>query len=76
VLVILGVVKDKPVPNAAPPVDAAYQFNVPALPVALKVIVPVPQRVPGVVPVMVGTALIVATTAVRAEVQPVLVAST
>jgi hypothetical protein len=32
--------------------------------------------VPGVVPVMVGTALIVATTGVRAEVQPVLVAST
>ena len=77
VLDILGVVNDVPVPNDAPPVTAAYQFNVPALAVAPKVTVPVPQTEPGVVPDTVGNALTVATTALLvAVVQPLAVAST
>ena len=77
VLDILGVVNDVPVPNDTPPVTAAYQFNVPALAVAPKVTVPVPQTEPGVVPDTVGIALTVATTAVLvAVVQPFAVAST
>jgi hypothetical protein len=74
---ILGVVNDVPVPNDAPPVTAAYQFNVPALAVAPKVTVPVPHTEPGVVPDTVGKALTVATTALLvAVVQPFAVAST
>ena len=77
VLDILGVVNDVPVPNDAPPVTAAYQFNVPALAVAPNVTVPVPQTDPGVVPLTVGNALTVATTALLvAVVQPFAVAST
>ena len=77
VLDILGVVYVVPVINEVPPVIAAYQFNVPALAVAPKVTVPVPQTEPGVVPEMVGTALTVATTALLlAVVQPLAVAST
>ena len=72
-----GVVKDVPVPRLVPPVAAAYQFIVPAEAVAPRVTVPVPQVLPGVVPVIVGIGLIVATTAVLvAVVQPPLVAST
>ena len=63
VLDILGVVNDVPVPNDEPPVTAAYQFNVPALAVAPKVTVPVPHTEPGVVPLTVGIAFIVITTA-------------
>ena len=63
VLDILGVVNDAPVPNDVPPVKAAYQFNVPALAVAPKVTVPVPHTEPGVVPLTVGIAFIVITTA-------------
>ena len=37
-----------------PPVDALYQFIVPALDAALKSTVPASHREPGVVPVMVG----------------------
>ena len=74
---ILGVVKLVPVPMLAPPVEAAYQFNVPALAVAPSVTVPGPHLVPGVVPVMVGMAVTVATTAVLGvELQPASVAST
>ena len=77
VLDILGVVNDVPVPKDAPPVTAAYQFNVPALAVAPRVTVPVPQTEPGVVPDTVGNALTVATTALLvAVVQPFAVAST
>ncbi len=77
VLDILGVVNDVPVPNDEPPVTAANQFNVPALAVAPKVTVPVPQTEPGVVPDTVGNALTVATTALLvAVVQPFAVAST
>ena len=73
---ILGVVKLVPVPRLDPPLDAAYQFIVPALAVAPMDTVPVPQVLPGVVPVIVGIALTVATTAVLlAVVHPFEVAS-
>ena len=72
-----GVVKDVPVPRLVPPVEAAYQFIVPAEAVAPRVTVPAPHVLPGVVPVIVGIGLMVATTAVLVEVvQPPLVAST
>jgi len=61
---MVGVVKEVPVPNDEPPVDAAYQLIVPAEVVAPNVTVPVPQQEPGVVPVIVGMALTVAVTAV------------
>ena len=68
---------EAPVPRLVPPVAAAYQFIVPAEAVAPRVTVPVPQVLPGVVPVIVGTVLTVATTAVLAAVvQPLFVAST
>ena len=74
---ILGVINVVPEPNDVPPVIAEYQFNVPALAVAPKVTVPVPQTEPGVVPDTVGIALTVATTALLvAVVQPFAVAST
>ena len=74
---ILGVVKLVPVPSEAPPVEAAYQLIVPADAVAPSTTVPVPHLDPGVVPVMVGIALMVAVTAVLdAVVQPLSVAST
>ena len=77
VALMLGVVNEVPVPSDVPPVAAAYQFKVPALAVAPKVTVPVPQRLAGVVAVTVGMAFTVAMTAVLvAVVQPVLVAST
>ena len=68
--------KEVPVPKLAPPLLAAYQFNVPALAVAPRETDPVPQRLPGVVPVIVGEALIVAITAVLDEIQLPFVAST
>ena len=71
-----GVVYDVPVPNEDPPVEAAYQLRVPALAVAPRTTVPVPQRLPGVVPVIDGIVLTVAVTAERADVHPPLVAST
>ena len=74
---MLGVVNDVPVARDVPPVAAAYQFKVPALAVAPKVTVPVPQRDAGVVVATVGIAFTVAATAVLvAVVQPLLVAST
>ncbi len=54
VVEILGVVKVVPVPNDDPPEEAAYQLMVPSEAVAPKVTVPVPHRLFGVVPVMVG----------------------
>ena len=72
-----GVTKLVPVPKLAPPDAAAYQLMVPADAVAPRVTVPLIQTPEGVVPVMVGTVLTVAITAVRlAVVQPPLVAST
>jgi hypothetical protein len=61
---MLGVVKLVPVPREDPPVAAAYQLIVPALPVAPKVTVPGPHLSPFVVPVMLGIVLIVAVTEV------------
>jgi hypothetical protein len=73
-----GVINDVPVPRLAPPVIAAYQLIVPALDVAPNVTVPVPQRLEGVLAVMVGgDAFTVAVTAVLdAVVHVPLVAST
>ena len=65
---MLGVVKEVPVPNIDPPVDAAYQFTVPALGLAPKTTVPASQREPGVVEVMVGNGVMVTIT--EREVSP------
>ena len=46
-------------PKLAPPLDAAYQFIVPALAVAPKTTVPVPHLEPGVVVEIVGVELTV-----------------
>ena len=74
---MLGVVKDVPVPRDEPPVEAAYQFIVPAEAVAPNATVPDTHTEPGVVPVMLGIVLTVAVTAVlEAVVQPFAVAST
>lgn len=51
---MLGVVKLVPVPKLDPPDEAAYQLIVPAEDVAPSIIEPVPQRLLGVVPVIVG----------------------
>ena len=56
---MLGVVNVVPLPKTGPPVDAAYQSSVPALAVAFKETVPVPQCVPGVVEEITGDGLIV-----------------
>ena len=56
---MLGVVKLVPVLKDIPPVATAYQLIVPALAVTPKITVPVPHRVPGVFPVIVGTELTV-----------------
>ena len=72
-----GVVKEVPVPSEEPPLEAAYQLIVPADAVAPRATVPELQITPGVVPVIVGTAFIVAVTVVlEAVVQPPSVAST
>ena len=74
---MFGVVNDVPVPNDEPPVDAAYQLNLPALAVAPNVKVPASQREAGVVPDTVGVVLTVASTDVlEALVQLLFVAST
>ncbi len=59
-----------------PPFEVAYQFKVPALPVALKTTVPASHLEPEETEVIVGVGLIVATTAVLDEVQPLFVALT
>lgn len=61
---MLEVVKEGPVPKDEPPVEVAYQFNVPALAVAPNVTAPASQRAAGVVPVIVGVVFTVATTGV------------
>lgn len=69
-----GVVYDVPVPNDTPPDDAAYQLRVPAEAVAPKATVPVPHRLPGVLPVMVGVVFMVTVGVTDiCEVQPVAV---
>ena len=66
-----------PFPKLVPPVDAAYQLIVPALAAAPNVTVPLPHTEPGVVPLIVGIAFTVATTAVLLNVvHPLAVAST
>ena len=71
-----GVVKDVPVAKAVPPVEALNHEMVPAEAVAPRVSVPVPQMAAGVVEVIVGMALMLASTAERAEVQVPLEVST
>lgn len=71
-----GVIKLFPEPRVVPPVEAAYQLMVPADAVACKVTDPASQREAGVVPVIAGIGLIVATTAVLSEVQEPEVTST
>ena len=56
---MLGVVYEVQVAKLVPPVEAAYQFMVPALAAAPKVTVPLPQRLAGVVPLILGIALTV-----------------
>ena len=73
---ILGVVKLVPVASDEPPDDAAYQLIVPALAVAPNPTVPVPQREPSVVPVMVVVLIVAVTAVLVAVVQPLSVAST
>ena len=53
-----------PVPTKLPKVGASYQLSVPPLDVALKVNVPEPQRLAGVVDVTVAATFIVAVTSV------------
>ena len=73
---MLGVVKLVPVPKLVPPVAAPYQLTVPADAVAPRVTMPLPQTLPGMVAVIVGTVLTVAITGVlEAAVQPFEVAS-
>ncbi len=70
-------VNDAPVAIDVPPVNAVYQLIVPALAVAPNTAVPVPQRLAGVLAVMVGIVFTVAATDVLvAVVQPLAVAST
>ena len=64
---MLGVVKLVPVPNEAPPVEAAYQLIVPAAVVACRVTVPVPQIEAPVVLVNVGVVLTVMVTVLLVE---------
>ena len=71
-----GVRKKLPDPNEVPPVGTLYQLSVPALAVACKVSVPVSHRLAGVVAVIAGVGLAVANTAVLAEAQVPLEAST
>ena len=69
-VVMLGVVKLVPVAKLVPPVAAAYQLIVPALAAAVKFTVPVPQRLAGVLDVIVGMAFSVTDTAVDVSLQP------
>ncbi len=61
---ILGVVNVVPNPNGAPPVEAVYQFSVPAEVVAPKVAVPESQTGVAEVEVIVGNFFMVAVTSV------------
>ena len=66
-----------PVPIEDPPINASYQLIVPAEAVAPRETVPVLQRLAGVVAVMVGMVLTVATTAILdVVVHPLAVAPT
>ena len=67
---MLGVVNDTPVANDVPPVNAEYQLIVPALAVAPNATVPVPQRLAGVLAVMVGIVFTITATAVDVSLHP------
>ena len=73
---MVGVTNELPDPNKEPPLEAVYQFIVPALALAPKVTEPASQRDAGVVLTTVGVVFIVAVTGVREEVQPEPLAST
>jgi hypothetical protein len=66
-------VNEVPVPKLEPPELAEYQFNVPALAVAPSITVPVPKRLPGVVPVIVGVVFTETTVVPTALVHPFVV---
>ena len=67
---MLGVVNDAPVAIDVPPVNAEYQLIVPALAVAPNATVPVPQRLAGVLAVMVGIVFTITATAVDVSLHP------
>ena len=69
-MLILGVINGEPVPIGEPPLDAAYQFNVPVQPDAVKLTVPVPHRELGPAVGAAGIVLTVATTGVLVLSQP------
>ena len=71
----LGVTKLFVLANPVFDVKLPYQITPPALDVAFKVTLPVPQRVAGVVEVTVGVVFIVATTGVLGEEHPPFTAS-
>ena len=73
---MLGVVKEVPVPKEVPPEEAAYQFKLPVLAEALSTTVPASHREAGVVELILGIVLTVAITALLAEMQVPLTAST
>ena len=59
-----------PVAIGVPPTGTVYQLIIPELAVALKLTTPAPQRLLGVVDVIVGAVFTVATTEIRVETQP------
>ena len=75
---MVGVMKLAPVPNDVPPDATLYQLIAPKSAEALSGVVPLSQlaTVAGVELVILGTGLIVAITVDRAEVHPLLTAST
>ena len=75
-VLILGVTNAILDPKTDPPVGLLYQFNTPALAVAAKATVPVPQREAEFTDVTDGVVVTVAMTGVRAEIQLPLLAST
>ena len=66
---MLGVVKLVPLAKLVPPVATSYQLMVPALEAAIKFTVPVPQRLAGVLEVILGTAFTVTLTLVDESLQ-------
>jgi len=71
-----GVVKLFPLAKTDPPVATLYHLKVPAVAVAANVTLPEPQRDAGIVELTAGVIFAVAITAVLADVQFPVVAST
>ena len=67
---MLGVVNDAPVSSGVPPIDIEYQLILPALAVAPNTNVPVPQRLAGVLAVIVGIVFTITATAVEVSLHP------